>query len=359
MKRLLLSTFLLLIFYIPGISQDGVIFEHITLEQAMAKAKETNKLVFADCYTSWCGPCKRLSEEIFPQKSVGDYINKRFVCVKFDVEKEEYKYIAQKYEIRVYPTMLIIAADGKLVDRVIGYQSADKLINAIELTFDKEKSLIGLREKYINGDTSKYTLAQYFAKIQSTGSPEAAEVAEKLYNSLTDSEKLSPTYWYFYSNEKLTPDNSPRIEFIKKNYSTFCKNIGREKVDGILLRNYQNNMKGAISVNPAITVKELQNMKREFTSFAFPCQNNLVSMWNLANTALNKNVGDLIKISEKEFKFVCSNMNFWGVITDVIRKNGSQSEKADWAAFCEKMKENVHDSTYLMVLNATIGLLKK
>ena len=37
---------------------QGVNFEHITFDEALAKAKAENKLVFMDCYTSWCGPCK-------------------------------------------------------------------------------------------------------------------------------------------------------------------------------------------------------------------------------------------------------------------------------------------------------------
>ena len=359
MKKIFCLLSSLLIFSLYGFAQNGVAFENLTLEQALTKAKETNKLVFVDCYTSWCGPCKKLSTEIFPQKMVGDYINKRFVCVKFDVEKEAYKYIAKQFEVHAYPTMLIIDSSGNLMDRVLGYQSADKLINAIERSFDKEKSLMGLREKYKNGDTSKLNLTQYFSKIKSNNSAEANEVGERLYNSLSDEEKLSATYWYFYSNEKLTPDNSPRIEFIKKNYKTLCKNVGAEKVDRILLRNYQDNMKNAVSENPLISKKELKSMKKEFSSFPFACQDDLISMWNLASAAQSKSVSELIKASEKEFKFLCSNMYFWGVITDIIRKIGSQDEKNQWIEICDRIKSNTNDSTYLLVLNAISGVLKK
>ena len=46
--------------------------EGTTLEQASAKAKAENKLIFIDCYTQWCGPCKKMSKEVFPQASVGE-----------------------------------------------------------------------------------------------------------------------------------------------------------------------------------------------------------------------------------------------------------------------------------------------
>ena len=52
---------MVLLFVIMSLSiitnaQDGVKFEDLTFEQALAKAKVENKLVFMDCYTSWCGP---------------------------------------------------------------------------------------------------------------------------------------------------------------------------------------------------------------------------------------------------------------------------------------------------------------
>lgn len=64
-------------------------FQELTLEKALEQAKVENKYVFVDCYTSWCGPCKMMAEKILPLKEVGEYMNGKFVCVKFDMEKGE------------------------------------------------------------------------------------------------------------------------------------------------------------------------------------------------------------------------------------------------------------------------------
>ncbi len=82
-------------------AQDGVNFRDITLEEALRQAKAENKLVFMDCYTSWCGPCKNMTEKIFPQKAAGDYFNPRFVCVKYDLEKGAGKELASLIEKRL------------------------------------------------------------------------------------------------------------------------------------------------------------------------------------------------------------------------------------------------------------------
>ena len=45
-------------------AQTGVDFRHLTFDEALAKAKAEKKLVFVDCYTTWCGPCKVMSPTV-------------------------------------------------------------------------------------------------------------------------------------------------------------------------------------------------------------------------------------------------------------------------------------------------------
>ncbi|HMP31839.1 MAG TPA: thioredoxin family protein, partial [Saprospiraceae bacterium] len=66
---------------------QGMIFEkNTTWEQVVAKAKAENKLIFVDCYTTWCGPCKKLDAEVFPNPEVGAFFNKHFVNLKVQMD---------------------------------------------------------------------------------------------------------------------------------------------------------------------------------------------------------------------------------------------------------------------------------
>ena len=78
---------------------QGVNFEHITFDEALAKAKAENKLVFMDCYTSWCGPCKVHDRNYFSTRKAGEFFNPKFVCVKFDMEKGEGPELAKDLEL--------------------------------------------------------------------------------------------------------------------------------------------------------------------------------------------------------------------------------------------------------------------
>ena len=69
--------------------QSQVVFEETGIKAVFQKAREENKLVFMDCYTSWCGPCKNMLNNVFTLAEAGEFMNEEFVCVKYDMEKGE------------------------------------------------------------------------------------------------------------------------------------------------------------------------------------------------------------------------------------------------------------------------------
>lgn len=129
-----------LLFTFAAYAQDGVKWEKGTLQEALEKAKNNENginRVFLDCYTSWCGPCKFMSENVFTTKEAGDYFNSRFVNIKIDMEKGEGIDIAKKYNIKAYPTFLILDPDGKVVGRVVGGGKLEDFTAKVEKAIKK------------------------------------------------------------------------------------------------------------------------------------------------------------------------------------------------------------------------------
>ena len=109
-------------------SGAGIKFTGARWADVLKKAKAEKKLIFLDAYASWCTPCKMLQKNVFTQKTVGDYFNKKFVNVKMDMEKGEGPALAQIYPLEAYPTLLFINGDGRVVKKAVGYMSADDLL---------------------------------------------------------------------------------------------------------------------------------------------------------------------------------------------------------------------------------------
>ena len=111
----------------------GTVWQDLTLEQALDKAKSEGKLVFVDCYTKTCTPCKMMIEKVFPQEVCGSYINARFIPIMLDVEEGEGPAIAEKYIVEIYPTYLILDTEGKKVgERLGGDKDAVRFVGYIK-----------------------------------------------------------------------------------------------------------------------------------------------------------------------------------------------------------------------------------
>lgn len=113
------------------VEQSGVQFADITFDAALQKAAAENKLVFMDCQTVWCGPCRAMAQRVFPLAEVGGYMNSRFVSLKMDMESGEGPALSRRYGIKAYPTMLILNDKGEELHRIVGYKNAEMLLNEL------------------------------------------------------------------------------------------------------------------------------------------------------------------------------------------------------------------------------------
>ena len=108
-------------------AKGGVEFREVTLNEAIAEAAASNKYLFVELYATWCGPC-RVMARMLATDEVGEYMNPRFVSVRYDVDKATGALLAQTNGVRSIPTCLVINAEGEVVGRLVGSSSAEKFI---------------------------------------------------------------------------------------------------------------------------------------------------------------------------------------------------------------------------------------
>jgi thioredoxin-related protein len=180
MKKITL-TLLTLVATLTMMAQ-GIAFEPdgTTLEQASEKAKKENKLIFLDCYTSWCGPCKKMARDVFPQEQVGAYMNPKFVSIQLDMESEYGAPLAKKLQIQAYPTFVIFNAYAQEIGRFLGGSEAEEFIKSVEEK-SKDNSSAELQARWQNGDRDPQFLQDYLASLSASyKNDEASLVAEAI-----------------------------------------------------------------------------------------------------------------------------------------------------------------------------------
>ncbi len=227
MKKLI--SILALVAFAFTASAQGIIFEeNQDLNVALAKAKAENKLVFIDAYAEWCGPCKMMARDIFPQKEVGDFFNANFINLKLDMEKGANVEIAKKYAVTAYPTYLFLDGDGEVVHRGLGSMPADKFIEVAKTAADSENNLQAISKKIKNGDRSLATIKKYLA-INPRDPGNESLVEEYLQRLSSDDEIFTQDTWKLFQH--VQDYNSPSFQFFLQNKEKVTQLVGKEAVD--------------------------------------------------------------------------------------------------------------------------------
>jgi thioredoxin 1 len=88
------------------------------------------KPVLMDFYADWCGPCQQQTPILESlKKRMGDSVDIQKIDV--GVDSAETRQYAAKYDIQFVPT-LVVEKDGKLIEKLVGVQSLEKLENILK-----------------------------------------------------------------------------------------------------------------------------------------------------------------------------------------------------------------------------------
>lgn len=232
------------------IQAQGIQFYKGKFKDALAKAKQENKLVFVDFYTTWCGPCKAMDANIFPDAKIGALFNKKFVAIKIDAEKGEGIQLASKYKVKGYPTLLYLAADGTEKERLVGATpNPDFLINYTKQALGEGPKFTALFEEYKKGNRDLDFIRDILVKgpVYAQGVKDQKEQRE-WFNKFFEIAK-----WYFLVKQpkdllnaddfKLIaqymdgPNNRlPVVEFVYNHYEDYKKMVPVKDLTTFILR---------------------------------------------------------------------------------------------------------------------------
>jgi len=236
---------------------EGMTFHSGTWAAALETAAKENKLVFLDAYTTWCGPCKKMSRETFTQPAVGEYFNKNFINVKMDMEKGEGVRLAQAFNVMVYPTLLFISPDGAIVHRSAGYHTTEQFLELGAIANDPSKRMSAMDKRYKSGDRDPDFLLDYAMTKYEVQDGSHEGIAEEYMNTQKD--------WGTEDNMKMifnfmsSPD-SKLFQYVLDNKKAFYNLVGESKVTQSIQGMIFSQVKDG---DAASTFKQIDNMYKK------------------------------------------------------------------------------------------------
>src|SRR5438128_2712589 len=162
--------------------------EGLGWDQIKAKATTENKYIFVDCYATWCGPCKQMDKNIYPNEKVGEAMKDRFISIKVQFDKTSkdndyvrswYKYaddINREYNIIGYPTYLFFSPGGRIVHRDMSAKIYPlDFIAVANAALDPKKQYYTLLSEYRSGKRDIGVMQQLARATKSVGDKSIVE----------------------------------------------------------------------------------------------------------------------------------------------------------------------------------------
>ena len=108
------------------------------LTDALKAAKASDKpVLILFTGSDWCPPCMHMERTVFPENAFASYAKKHLILVKLEflrrtqqtaATKAANEAAAEKYDIRGFPTLVLVDADGKELSRTVGGTDIESLM---------------------------------------------------------------------------------------------------------------------------------------------------------------------------------------------------------------------------------------
>lgn len=204
-------------------------FKSGSLKKMLNKAKKSDKLIFVDCYTEWCGPCKWMDKNVFCQDEADEFFNENFINWKLDMESTTGKEITRLYSVSAFPTFLFLDGEGKLVHQAYGVLDLEAFMRVgHEATIDTLQ-LLHFETAYQSDHYSSDLLYGYASLLDRNRLKGAQDIANEYFDRTSDwDNERDMKFLYSFVNMDIA---SRPYQYLINHKEDFYKYINHKEVN--------------------------------------------------------------------------------------------------------------------------------
>lgn len=237
--------------------KDGVSFFTGSMEKIIGNNNFIYLPVFVYVYAGYKPDCRRMQNNVFDKKEVGEFFNKNFLNVKINLHSVDGFKLYNDYSLKNFPAYLFLNRFGEVIDQSYGYIEATEFLkfgkqalykfqsqdnthfiqvsqpiegDEVSNNFDQQfKSLIEYNILYENGYTEKDFLYNYAYLLKKFNQPNQ-HIADQYVSQLLHSEfSMSKNIQFIFDFSDNTQTNA--FQVLLKNYNYYIKFLDEERIN--------------------------------------------------------------------------------------------------------------------------------
>lgn len=279
MKTLMYMLSLCLTIHLSAQTNQGITFSEASLQSILKQAKRENKLVFVDCYTIWCGPCKWMDKNIYPNDTAGQFFNAHFISIKMDMESKEGKKFNEKYTVLCYPTYLFLDANGTVLHREVGGHKLQDFIGIGETALDTSKRFAKLEMVYQSSNASTDQFIQYALARQNVCLSNN-EILADYETKLTETALASRSTWKVL-NLLVSSTDSRIFQYMIKHRELYDTQFTPDSVDRVIENLYVHALNKTLWSNNGVDTAQFRSVCSDVAKLNMPIADKILLKGNI------------------------------------------------------------------------------
>ncbi|KOP37017.1 thioredoxin family protein [Flavobacterium sp. WLB] len=212
-------------------SQNQFAVDGITYKTAIENAKTQNKPVFIMLYADWCPHCNQMKKEVFSDQNVMDFLNKNYICIWKNIEKEEGIALKNKFKTTSLPAFLFLDANETLLYALKGEMKKEDFLAEANYALNPKLQLPYLEKDFLADPSNSTKFFTYLNTLKKGKDRTELSIPTHIYlQTQSDAQLVSETNWRVIANG-VTDINSREFQYVLKHQKEFTAVASQNRVD--------------------------------------------------------------------------------------------------------------------------------
>ena len=344
MKPYFTTFFLFFLFVFPfsAYAQDSIRFDESGLESVIQRAKVEKKPIFYMAYADWCPHCKNIKATTLRDPEVVLFMNANYVFAGLNFEKPGSEDFKTKYNVKTFPTFLVLDENGQELARFTGELKKEKFLSEVKLALNPKQQLPYLKAEYEKDKTNGINLMRYLVALKKgRDRNELNPIAHEYFEKLTDDKIVNEVNWKIFTNG-VSDIASREYQFVITNQQAFAAITSQKRVNDKFKNSVMELLKPVVKTNDVANYKKQRAIAKTINS---PMIDSLLFQYDLDHYEFNSNWNEYKKVAAADIKKYVWNSpkEIKSIVLNVMRNStdaASLNQSLSWIKHSNELEES-------------------